>query len=221
MDKQLPLEIEQCFRESAKRFGRSLAVLDWPNGGKDAPPHEANALINLWYFLGHLDPPFDLYAEGTINENCRVDVIGLSGDRTTAIAIEAKGFGKINQQSLSVLADLERLRTFRPSLSDLKGKVQAQSWWDQAVTRWGVIVISSFRGREVEQAWMAADEVVSIERMSTYSSGQQAVDSDGSPQGFLQLLRSVPHMHRRSEQITTGEQWGSGEGWLLWAGMPL
>lgn len=221
MDLQLPLEIEDCCRKSAKRFGRSLAVLNWPNGGKDAPPHEANALINLWFYLGHMDAPFDLYAEGTINENCRVDMIGLSRDRETAIAIEAKGFGKINPQSISVLGDLERLRTFRPSLSDVKGNVQAQSWWDEAKVRWGVVVISSFRGREIEQAWMAEDEAVSIERMSTYPSAQRALDGEGNPQGFLQLLRSVPHNYRRSEQITTGEQWGSGEGWMLWAALPL
>ena len=221
MNDQLPEAIELCFRQSAERFGRSLKVLNWPNGGKDAPPHEANALINLWFYLGQMDQPFELYAEGTINENCRVDMIGFNGD--TAIAVEAKGFGDINKRSEKVLDDLNRLMEFRPSLSDLKGKVDAQAWWDNAKHRWAIILIASFRGREVRDAWMSDDEAEIIRIMNTYTTAsQRALDGDGNARGYLTLLREVPVEYRRSWQITPGDQWeNTAEGWMLWAAVPI
>ncbi len=219
MTYQLPIEIEHCFEKGACRLGKALEKLEWPNGGKDAPCHEVNALINIAFYLGNLAKPFHVYAEATVGQRGRMDMIGFNGE--TAIALEAKVFGKINRKSDEVLLDLNRLKSFRPSLSELAGNQKAHQWWDEAENRWGIVVISSFRGREVRDAWLAEDENEFREKMATYKKADKPQDECGTAKGFLALHRAVPFSCRRAALITDAVRWGSGEGWLLWAAVPI
>ncbi len=219
MSDQLPQEIEECIKQGALRLGRALEVLEWPSGGKDAPCHEINALISIAFYLGSLPNPFHLYAESSVNQRCRVDMIGFDGQ--TAIAMEAKGFGPINSQADSMLKDLVRLKTFVPSLSELAGNEKAVEWWANAESRWGIILISSFRGRKIRDAWMSPDVNKFIEIMGPSRSGKTQVGEGGDSTGFLALFSAVPYEYRRASMITDAKRWGSGEGWLIWAAIPL
>lgn len=222
MGAQLPLSIRSCFELGASRLGRALEVLEWPNGGKDAAPAEINVLINVAYYLGNLPKPFQLYSEGTAGKG-RIDMMGFDGD--TAIAIEAKGFGAINARSESIRNDLSRLYTFVPSLTEkLNQDLKPNQWWSGATSRWGIILISSFRGRAVADAWVAEDERVFREKMFTYSNPSEhpQIGSDGEASGFLALYRAIPVSCRGAAQITNAERWQDcGEGWLLWGAVPL
>lgn len=219
MDAKLPAVIELCIREGAARLGRALRKLEWPNGGKDAPPNELNAIINISSCLGNQDPPFHLYAEGTIAKRGRVDLIGFDGN--TAFAMEAKAFGKINNKSTEVLSDLQRLRIFSPSMSELAHNVKAEDWWKGATSRWAIVVISSFRGTEVKDAWLADDEAEACKLMANYRPADRAIEVDGMATGFLALHRELRETSRGAVLITNGQPWGGGEGWLLWAAVPV
>ena len=149
-----PTFIEDVVREAALRFGRALDFLEWPNGETNAPPNELNALINLQWALGRLDPPFHFYSEGSIAERGRVDL--MASDGVTSLAIEAKRFGEINERSDSIFADLERLRTFSPAYYRGEGTREINDWWSKS-DRWGLLIITSFRGDEVRDAWVAKE----------------------------------------------------------------
>lgn len=219
---RFPIDIEQCIEHGASNLGRTLEILEWPNGGKDAPCHEVNALINISSCLSNLPKPYHVYAEATVPPRGRVDMIGFNGE--TAIAIEAKSFGNINKKSNEVINDLKRLETFSPSLTtELAGSQAANQWWNEAKNRWGIIVISSFRGREVRDAWLAQDESDFKKQMNIYRPIKKSQSHDDEiASGYLALYRSVSSLYRRSAQITDGARWReTGEGWLLWAAIPL
>ena len=217
---QFPKYLEECIDKGATRLGEALEILEWPNGGKDAPCHEVNALINISFYLSNLPKPFHVYAEATVDQRGRVDMIGYNGE--TSIALEAKSFGAINAKSDEVLNDLKRLKRFRPSLTELADNQMATQWWDKAQSRWAIIVISSFRGRPIRDAWLAQDEKVFREIMETYGkTGSPQTQDDGTPTGFLGLYRAVPFSLRRASLITDAVRWGTGEGWLLWAALAI
>lgn len=219
MNTLIPEKIERCITDAANRFGRSLEQLNWPSGNKDAAPSEVNAIINLSFYLDRLDPSFDLYAEGTIDGNCRVDLMGSDGE--IALVVEAKKFGHINNQSSSALGDLNRIKRFRPSLAHLKDQAQVVEWWDQAATRWGIILISSFKGTKVKDAWLSNNEAEIIQLMSTYKESERALDGADQPLGFFQLHGAFEPGQRRACKISTCERWDSSEGWMLWGAVPL
>lgn len=221
MDDQLPLEIQRCFELGASRLGTALEFLEWPNAGKDAPPAEINALINVAFCLGNLPKPFHMYFEGTAAKG-RIDMMGFNGE--TAIAIEAKNFGAINAQSKSIMNDLTRLYKFMPSLTEKLAKDQkANQWWAGAKNRWGIILILSFRGPKVRDAWMAENERVFRENMHTYNKCEHPqLGSDGKPTGFLALYQTIPASGRGAALITKADRWQNcGEGWLLWGAVSL
>ena len=223
MIEQFPKEIEQCFEQGATRLGETLKKLEFPNGGKDAPCNEDNVLINISFYLSKLTPTFHVYAEANVAQRCRVDMIGCNGK--TAFALEAKAFGAINPKSDEALRDFNRLQTFRPSLTKRADNEEAYHWWDEAESRWAIIVISSFRGRKVSDAWLAKDENVCREIMSTYTSpaDRPRKDATGTDTGFLALHKAVLTSYRGVALITDGLHWGAdaGEGWLLWAANPI
>lgn len=219
MNTLIPEKIDRCIRDAAARFGRSLEKLDWPSGNKDAAPSEVNAIINLSFYLDRLDPSFDLYAEGTVDGNCRVDLMGSDGE--IALVVEAKKFGHINNQSSSALDDLNRIKRFRPSLAHVKGNVQGVEWWDRVATKWGIILISSFKGIEVKDAWKSDSETEVIQLLSTYKETERALDGAGQPLGFLQLHRAFEPGQRRACKISTCKRWNASEGWMLWGAVPL
>lgn len=218
---EFPAELEAAITEGAKRLGRALEILGYPNGGKHAPCHEINAVINIATCLGRRDPPYHLYAEGTTPNRGRIDLMGFNG--AVAFGLEAKGFGKINERSTSILSDIDRMRAFRPTLSELKNQPEALQWWDAAATRWGIVVISSFRGHEVARAWEAEDEAQVLALMGSYStfSDRPAFDAQGEPVGFVKLHRAIRGCRRGAVEFTDGKLWDGGAGYLLWAAFPL
>jgi hypothetical protein len=221
VNKQLPFEIQRCFELGALKLGISLEVLEWPSGGKNAAPPEINALINVIFYLCNLPRPFQIYAEGTCASG-RIDMMGYNGE--TAIAIEAKNFGEINKQAVALLKDLERLRTFVPVLAEnLNDGLTPNQWWQNAQARWGIILISSFRGRDVADAWISQEEGKFQEIMSRYSKQNHAqTDMAGYPTGFFKLYKAFDNANRGATRITTAARWkGDGEGWFLWGALPL
>ncbi|WP_152599864.1 hypothetical protein [Noviluteimonas dokdonensis] len=219
----LPEAFSTCFESAATRLGRALEKLEWPSGGKDAPCHEVNAVFSLAHCLGHLEPQFDLYAEGNLGRRGRVDLIGSNGE--IAFALEAKGWGDIGDRANSILGDISRIQSFSPTASELANNVVAVDWWSQASKRLGIILITSFRGVEVAEAWTANDEGRAIESMSAYTTPTaMALNDNGEPQAFLHLYRKLREVRAEcgASLITKGDRWKDcGEGWLLWAAFLL
>lgn len=222
MCEKLPLEIQKCFELGALRLGQALEVLEWPSGGKDAPPPEINALFNVMFYLGSLPKPFQIYSEGACR-NGRIDLMGYNGE--TAIAIEAKAFGAINRQAEAALIDLDRLRSFTPALTTgLRNNLQPIQWWQEAKSRWGIILISSFRGRAVADAWISQsdEQFKSIMSRDPNVSELARTDATGAPIGFFKLYKEFEHTNRGATLITTAERWKDcGQGWFLWGAIPL
>ncbi len=222
MATRLPIDIENSIDQGAKRFGKALEILEFPNGGKEAPPSEINALINVSYFLQNLPQPFAIYAEGSCASG-RVDAMGFNG--RVAFVLEAKTFGTINSQAESAFRDLERMRKFFPEMTQkLSGALRPRDWWREAEERWGIILISSFRGKEVADAWQAEQEDTFIEEMSRYTEEtcRPAWDADRKPAGLLKLYKQFSAQNRGAALVTSGERWQDcGQGWFLWGAIPL
>ncbi len=221
MDAQLPLDIQRCFELGASRLGEDLVFLEWPNGGKDGAPAERNAMFNVAYYLGSLPKRYHLYFEGTAG-NGRMDMMGCDGE--TAIAIEAKSLGDINRQSASLLTDLDRLLKFSPFLTEkLNDNSKPHQWWQEATNRWGILLILSFRGREIADAWKTDDTNLFREKMESYIKRRRRnTDSNGEISKFLALSQAIPLSGRGAALIIDGKHWQDcGEGWLLWGAIPL
>lgn len=223
MEPQLPSEIRDCIRHGAERLGRALVALEWPNGGKDAAPAEINALLNVGYFLQALPEPYDIYAEGSCASG-RIDAMGFNG--RIAFALEAKKFGGINAQANSAYNDLDRMREFRPEMTQKlsDSALRPREWWSDASERWGIILISSFRGQEVAEAWAAEDEnkFLAVMRTYTHESDRPATGPEGIPTGIHRLYQQFSHANRGAALVTDSTRWQDcGQGWFLWGAIPL
>lgn len=214
-----PPSLESAIQGAATSLGNALRTLEYPNKGRDAPCHEVNAVINVAMQLSRVDPPFQLYAEGTTEERGRVDLIGFNG--VTAFALEAKAFGRINFKSEEVLNDWDRLKNFEPQMSEVAGNFEARRWWQEAESRWRIIVITSFRGGEIARAWQSPDEDEFARQMSGYAKHEQARTAAGGAQGFLKLYQAISSHPHGAFEICKGERWGGGDAWLLWAAEAL
>lgn len=217
----LPVAIRSCLTDAAQRLGRALNELEWPSGGKDAAPAEINALINLMFYLQSQPAPFAIYAEGTC-EDGRIDMMACDGE--VALAVEAKNFGAIQRQSEAALRDLNRMLKFRPSLGLLRSGEAPRPWWGDAKQRWGIILIQSFRGKEIADAWQSPDDNAFQQHMSAYRSAADRLQTDvqGEPAGFHKLFRAFPAHNRGIAPITDGQRWADcGQGWFLWGAVPL
>lgn len=213
---QFPAEIEQAVADAALRLGRALDFLEWPNGERDAPPNELNALINLQWALARLTPTFHFYSEGAISERGRVDLMASNGD--ISLAMEAKRFGDINERSDSIGKDIQRLRDFHPAYYQGDGSRPIRDWWGTSA-RWGLVIITSFRGDAVRDAWLAPSHQRAAEALSTYRSKSDRPRADGS--GFMGL-RATADMHRFAAPITLSERWpDTGAGHLLCGAVAL
>jgi hypothetical protein len=219
MQQCLPDDFVDCLRAGAAHLGNGLELLGWPNACTDAPCHEVNALFSIWYFLARLNPPFHVYAEAPMADRGRVDLIGFN--TKWAFAMEAKGFGAINAKATEVLRDFNRLKRFSPSLSELAGNDKARDWWRNAESRWGIVVVSSFRGVEVKEAWIAEDDDAVRAALATYRPKDQSRSLDGEAVGFLALNQALRDAQRGAFPIIEGARWNAGDGWLLWAAVPL
>lgn len=219
MTSKLPDDIVECLRAGATHLGNGLALLGWPNAGTDAPCHELNALFSIWHYLARLEPSFHVYAEAPMADRGRVDLIGFNSK--IAFAMEAKGFGAINAKATEALRDFNRLTKFAPSLSDVAGNEKAQDWWRDAEARWGILVVSSFRGDEVRKAWLADTDASVEAALATYGPKDRAKRVGGEAAGFLSLNQALRECERGAFPIIKGERWNAGDGWLLWAATPL
>lgn len=219
MSTPIPPVLAESIDRGAARLGKALEQLEWPNAGVDGPCHEVNAVLNILFFLHGASPPFYTYAEGSLPNRGRVDLIGF--DSHIAFAMEAKAWGRINDRAQGVLADWRRMEQFAPLLSEVAGDGKAITWWQNAEQRWRVIVISSFRGDAVKDAWLSDDEAVVRELMAGYTPADWCREVEGVPTGFLALWREIPVQWRRASWIVDGARWNGGNGWLLWAAEPL
>lgn len=212
MTEAFPVQIETCVEAAAARLGRALEFLEWPNGDKDAPCHEINALINLQWSLSALEPEFYFYSEGAIAERGRVDLMASNGD--ISLAIEAKSFGNINERSDSVSRDLKRLYEFEPAYYQGNDTPILNKWWEKSKECWGLLLITSFRGDAVKDAWIATDITSALAIMqSGYTRKSDRPLADGS--GFAALL-NAPSIYRFAAPITLSNRWSTtGKGWLL------
>lgn len=210
--------IENALTEAGSRFGRSLDLLEWPNGEqKNAPPNELNALACLQWALSVKDPTFDFFSEGSIIRRRpvglrkgRVDL--MASNREVSLVIEAKCFGNINRQSDSVFSDLECLRDFKPAYYVGKEKRQIYDWWGNS-ERWALVLIASFRGDPVKEAWLTSDAREAETLLAQYERREDQPRADGT--GFMRL-RSVAGMHRFASPIPLGDRWtDTGKGYLL------
>jgi hypothetical protein len=215
----IPSVLAESIDRGDRRLGRALELLEWPNAGTDAPCHEVNAILNISYHLQSAPEPFVTYAEGTMANRGRVDLIGVNAE--LAMALEAKGWGRIHTQAQRALADWERLADFRPQLSEVAGDGAAIDWWLRAPQRWRVLVISSFRGDAVKDAWLSADEATARSCMDAYAPAERCREVNGGAVGFLALWRAIAPPWRRASHINDGSRWGAGNGWVLWAAEPL
>jgi hypothetical protein len=214
---KFPSEIKSCAKDAATRLGKALDFLEWPNGEKDAPCHEINALINLQVALSKLDPEYHFYSEGVIADRGRVDLIASNGN--ISLAIEAKSFGKINERSESVRRDVERLHKYTPAYFRGNTDSKINEWWEKSTSRWGLILITSFRGDEVSDAWMSEDTRSAAKIMEKYPRKADRPTVDGS--GFI-ALHSLPWSDRFAYPISLTERWSStGKGWLLGGAVSL
>ena len=168
-------------------------------------------------YLSNLDPPFYFYSEGTIAQTGRIDLIGCNGD--VALAMEAKGFGPINSRSNSAFKDLQRLRDFVPAYSKPASPFEPRDWWQEAKQRWGLLLVMSFRGVEVKEAWEAPSTSEAYEIMQSYTSTSDRPADENS--GFMALLQD-PDMIRFGARIAHTTRWGKDtNGWLLCGAIPL
>lgn len=237
MSSKFPNEIRAAIKEGAKLFGDSLELLEYPNSGASGPANEANVTLSVCIQLAKSTGGYFFYAEAAAGpkdpegSKGRLDMIGYSKATNTALALEAKNFGKINEQSNSALRDLERMKTFKPQCTALRDDRTSSDWWGKADTRWGIIVIASFRGVDVKNAWTADDESTFRSHMGKYTAEKKDQPTkdplSGEATGFLALYRKLkeePGATLGAELITDGKLWKEkdcGEAWLLWCAIPI
>lgn len=216
MRRALPSIIPTAVTAAALRLGRALDHMEWPNGESAGPSNELNALNSLQWALTSLDPTFHYFAEASLGNRKRVDL--LATNRKLALVIEAKNFGAINRQSDSALRDLARIQNFSPSYYIGKSTRTIEDWWQKS-DRWALVLIASFRGREVHDAWVEPNASAAAEIMGGYSKDSDRPRPDGS--GFM-ALRTTPDMHRFAAPIELGPRWtDTGAGYLLCGAISL
>lgn len=130
------------------------------------------------------------------------------------MALEAKRLGNLNQSALSALEDLRRLRKFAPSYCPPTTGHQTNDWWGESVSRWGLLLITSFHGDWVRDAWEAPDAATAEQTMK--AAKFQNID------GFMELFQS-DDLQRFSAPITMPERWNesTAKGHILWGAIHL
>lgn len=208
-DTAFPEKIRRCFDLAAKQLSDSLVKLEWPSNNLDAPAPERNVLFAFAHQLANLDEPFSLYFEGARGKG-RIDAMACDGQ--FALAIEAKSMGKVNDQSISMINDLSLMRAgFSPKLADnLASGEKPRDWWNEARSRWGIILASSFVGEAIAVAWQAPDEVAFRECYKKNTHG-----------GFLDLWREIRNVDRGVAEVDTSYWKGDHRAFILWAAVPL
>jgi len=208
MTSAIPAFIKESVNEAGARLGRALDKLEWPSGGKNAPPSELNALINFQCCLSRLDADFDFYSEGTIAERGRIDLLGSNGK--ASLAMEAKRLANLNQSAVSALNDLRRLRCdeFAPAYCPPTPNREVTRWWEKSDSRWGVLLITSFHGDAVREAWEAQDTETAARYMR--------VAGFRKFEGFMSLHRAED-LQRFSAPIPLPSRWceTADKGWIL------
>ena len=149
----LPNTIRQAINDTARGLETSLINLSWPNGGKDGAFSEANVTLQFVMALSKIDPNFTFYLEGKVNQRGRMDLMGTNGK--IALAMEAKCFGPVGQRLTSIQRDIDRIRTFQPSMAPLEDGQNQEEWWDNAESRIGLILVGNCCSGGLSEAWSA------------------------------------------------------------------
>jgi hypothetical protein len=226
MSNVFPQHVEDALQQAAQLLGDSLLELDYPNGSKDAVFAEANILVYVGHGLMSCFHPFRCYAEASHESRKRIDMVATDG--TTVLAIEAKKFGNIGYGSEAIMADVERLKCFRPQLSRASGDATPRAWWDEAKERWGVILVGSHAGDPVNEAWIAKDEDSAAAALSKRVVAYRRRRPDILAReksimlNALAELDKMPGIRRGSFPICSGNRWDRCEdAHLLWAAFDI
>jgi hypothetical protein len=211
---KLPDYVKDCLRNTANSIGAALDFLEWPNGGVDAHPDEHNVTAYLQACMSHLEPSFHFYSEARIGEkNGRLDLLASNGE--LSLAIEAKGFGNISNQSSQLINDVERLLNFSPSCFKAEGFTNRQ-WWETSSQRWGLALILSFRGSDLQEAWCMDDDGAAMAALRKRRWGSD-------PESPFMKLRGLNWTERFAHKIQMDDRWRTttADGWLLCGAVAL
>ena len=212
MQPVVPKLIRECVVDSARRLGLALDALEWPSSGKNASPSELNALIGFQCAAMRSDPGFHFYSEGTMIDRGRIDLMGSNGH--LHLAIEAKRLNDLSASAERVNSDLLFLGNFRPSCHLPKPHVPSNWWGAPTGERWGLLLITSFLGNSVREAWEAADADAAraiIQNRKRWRNFEPFIS-----------LRESPGLMRFSAPITLPDRWKhESEGWVLAGAVPL
>jgi hypothetical protein len=205
--------VKECLRNAASSLGAALDFLEWPNGGVNAHPDEHNVTAHLQASMSHLEPPFHFYSEARIEESGRLDLLASNGE--LSLAIEAKGFGGISKQSACLIDDVNRLLRFSPSCYKAEDFTNRQ-WWEASTQRWGLALILSFRGSDLQQAWCTNDDSAAMAALQKRQWGS-------NPASPFMKLRQLDWTERFAANIPMDDRWktAAADGWLLCGAIAL
>lgn len=154
MASNVPEFIKECVAESGVRLGLALDYLEWPSDGVEAAPSELNALIGFQCAVMRRELGFHFYSEGTMeNRGGRIDLMGCNGE--VSLAIEAKRLDNLGAKARLASSDLNHLIQFRPSYCTPTPGHELNDWWETSPHKWGLLLITTFLGDVVRDAWEA------------------------------------------------------------------
>lgn len=213
MASNVPEFIKECVAESGVRLGLALDYLEWPSNGVEAAPSELNALIGLQCAVTRRELGFHFYSEGTMaNRKGRIDLMGCNGE--VSLAIEAKRLDNLAANARLASLDLDHLIGFRPSYCPPPPGHELNDWWEASPQRWGLLLMTTFLGDVVHDAWEAPDADAARSRLE----GQRWK----SYEPFLELQRRA-ELQRFSAPIPLNGrlQTGTATGWILCGAVEL
>lgn len=206
MASNVPEFIKECVAEAGVRLGLALDKLEWPSGGVNAAPSELNALIGFQCAVMRRDPEFHFYSEGTMANRGRIDLMGCNGD--VSLAIEAKRLNNLADSARRAQSDVDYLHGFRPAYCKTAPGHEQNDWWSNSTERWGLLLITSFLGDAVRDAWEADD--ASGARTSLSGKGWKHIEP------FIELQQCAG-LQRFSCPIPLDSRWSNSAdpGWIL------
>jgi hypothetical protein len=137
----IPDTVSRAMAAAACRLGRALDACDEQPEGAVVDCHEINAVLNLAYCLRLEDPKFRLYAEGTLANRGRVDLVATNGE--LAIAQRAISSGAPQTAAAQGFNQLQGLRAFQPTSAELGCDANVQRDWHSSKDQWAVVLLLS------------------------------------------------------------------------------
>ncbi len=156
----LPVSLRAALDEAGRQLGDSFHRLGWLNGEVDAPMPEQHTVLHLASALraqGFAVAP-EVFLRGKEGASRRrVDL--LAHRPGEVFVFEVKTFGGWHFDALE--EDVDRLLQFGgvgPQTTPFTDMTRAhRAFWEDAVERWGCVVIQSFRTPRFPEAWAQLD----------------------------------------------------------------